>query len=463
METKELCEKVKNGKASYEELYKWCNENKEKMNLNDYDEWRLYTTLVDWSMKARVENLNKDEIDIYIRYFANKTAKELQLDNKVVVEVLEREQFREKYGEDSYGMCSPNDDDTYNVSYNISKLYEHLMSEDKNKYKFKFLFVMQTIFHEMQHVTQNVVILQDSKEFYKKSVYIMAMETITRKISPKFYKENYNNLLKENNANKVGLQKALRTIQSINPELYVLYNQKGIKKQMNVYDENFYDGEFEIFQTKGDTIKSLDAWTDFYVTDHPEILQRYPILKIKYNEDGKQKDILQMLRERERLVQSCKKNEIDDLYEVAMNRKFFEKEDGCGTEDELLYLDKYIEETGTEDEFIYDLVRYRLNRGELTEEQIETFISAQKEKASEIRKIKNEEQQEKNTECLIREEYVGDEQEREQKWINIMQIYYSKSTQIEGYSSKQSEVIKSISEQLRKRDDKELDKYLGNE
>lgn len=463
METKELLERVKSGQASYEELFKWCNENKEKMNLNDNYEWLLYTTFVRDSMQTKIESLSKDEVDIYIRYFANKTAKKFGLDNKVVVEVLEEGQFKEKYDDNSFGMCSPNNDGTYNVAYNISRLYEHLMSEDKNKYKYKFLFVIQTIFHEMRHVMQNVAISLDSKKLYKKSLYIMAMETITRKISPKFYKENYNNLLKENDANKVGLQMALETIQDMNPKLYVLYNQKGIKKQMNKYDQNFYDAEFDIYGSKGDTIKSLDVWTYCYVTDYPEILQRYPILKIKYNEDGKPKDILQMLRERETVLQSGKKDEIDDLYEVAMNRKFFDSIDGFSTEDELLYLDKYIEQTGTEDEFIYDLVRYRLNRGELTEEQIETFISDQKEKASEIRKIKNEEQQEKHTKDGIIEESVGDEQEKEQRWLNRMQLYYSKSTQIENYSSKQAEVIKSVSEKLRKQDQKEFDEYIGKE
>lgn len=42
-----------------------------------------------------------------------------------------------------------------------------------------------------------------------------------------------------------------------------------------------------------------------------------------------------------------------------------------------------------------------------------------------------------------------------------MQLYYSKSTQIENYSSKQAEVIKSVSEKLRKQDQKEINEYIG--
>ena len=54
----------------------------------------------------------------------------------------------------------------------------------------------------------------------------------------------------------------------------------------------------------------------------------------------------------------------------------------------MLALDEYIEKTGTEDEFIYNLIKYRLNRSKLDEEEKRTFILKEKEKAEKVRKIK---------------------------------------------------------------------------
>ena len=100
-----------------------------------------------------------------------------------------------------------------------------------------------------------------------------------------------------------------------------------------------------------------------------------------------------MLKEREELIKGGKKENIDELYKLSLNRKFFDREEGISTEGELLDLDTYIEHTGTEDEFIYDLIRFRLSRSEMTDEQINNFIDDEKEKAAKIRKIRNEEQQ----------------------------------------------------------------------
>lgn len=42
-----------------------------------------------------------------------------------------------------------------------------------------------------------------------------------------------------------------------------------------------------------------------------------------------------------------------------------------------------------------------------------------------------------------------------------MQLCYSKSTQIENYTKKQADIIRAISEQLREKDQKEIDEYMG--
>lgn len=462
MDTKEIYDKLKRGQVSYDELLNWCNENKDKMNLNDSYESSLYNTLINYSMKNRIGKLNREEASIYLKFFAKKTAKDLRLDKKVVIEVLDAESYKKRDKDNSRGICIPNDDGTYNVVYNLDKLEGKLTSNNK----YEFIFGLQTIFHEVRHVTQNVAISTDSDRLYNKSLYIMALETITRKICPEFYKGNYAKLLKENDADKNGLQLALQTIKERNPKLYELYSQEKMETLMKKYDKNFYEADFEIKGMKGSAIKSVDSWAELYIENHPEAISQYPVLKVAYDENGKKKDILKMLSEREEIIQKRPKDRIDELYKTVMNQKFFDREEGVTTEGELMALDKWIEKTGTEDEFIYDLVRFRLDRSELTDEEKDDFIKVQKAKASRVRKLRDDAQQEKQAEREksikdeVGDEFNGSDKENEQLWLDRMQLCYNKSTQIENYEGKQAEIIKAISEQLRKKDQKEIDEYL---
>ena len=96
MDTKEIYDKLKRGQVSYDELLNWCNENKDKMNLNDSYESSLYNTLINYSMKNRIGKLNREEASIYLKFFAKKTAKDLRLDKKVVIEVLDAESYKKR-------------------------------------------------------------------------------------------------------------------------------------------------------------------------------------------------------------------------------------------------------------------------------------------------------------------------------------------------------------------------------
>lgn len=432
MEPKEIYEKIKSGKGSYEELLDWCNKNKEQMNLEDPYESRLYNALMKFSMKKRIGQLNKEEASIYTHFFAQKTIKDLYLDKKVSIEVLEEEAYCKRDKNNAKGICISHDDGTYTVAYNLSKIAEALTSDNQ----YKFLFGLKTIFHEIGHVLQNVIIAQDSEKVYKKEFYLIALEMIMRKMSSKFYKENYGYLLEENNANKFGLRMALEAIKEANPKLYAIYNNKNMKKLIRRYDKEFYKAEFKIKGKKGKAIKSLDTWSEIYINAHPEILKRYPILKVRYNEEGKKKAILQMLQEREKLIQNNPKKDIDELYEIILNQKFFYSKKGVSTEEELLELDKYIEQTGTDDQFIYDLIKFRLDRSDLKEEQKEDFIHEEKEKARKVRQ-----KQEKQKMQLKR-----DELEENPENTNASE-----------------KTIKGISAQLRRKDEEELDQYMGRE
>ena len=231
-------------------------------------------------------------------------------------------------------------------------------------------------------------------------------------------------------------------IKERNPRLYT-FNQARIEEQMKEYDNNFYESDMVILGSKASAIKAIDAFAEIYVSKNPEILRQYPILKVAYNENGEKKDILQMLQERESLITKKPKDRIDELYKTALNQKFFDPEEGTSTKDELEKLDKWIEETGTEDEFVYDLIRFRLDRSELTEEEKQQYIDEETEKA---KKTKEKQQ--------------GTQLTSEQEWLEEMEACYNESTKIENYAGKQKQIIKDISEQLRKKDEKEIDDFL---
>ncbi|MBQ3414703.1 MAG: hypothetical protein IJH39_05000 [Clostridia bacterium] len=208
MNIQELTEKIKSNQASYNELLEWCSENKDKMNLNDFNEFCLYNTLINELFKFKIGKMNRKETSIFIKFFATKLACELKIGDKVKVEILDNEKFNEKYKghSDDIGLHIPSKDGTCTVSYNLSKM-EKKLNSDKH---FILLEGLQVVFHEIRHAYQQVGMSQEG--VYAKALYIMAMETITRKVSPQFYKDNYGKLLIENDAQKAGLQIALSTI-----------------------------------------------------------------------------------------------------------------------------------------------------------------------------------------------------------------------------------------------------------
>lgn len=439
MNVQELIEKIKSDQASYEELLKWCSENKDTMNLKDYNEFRLYNTLINQLFKFKIGEMNREETSIFIKFFATKLACELKIDDKVSVEVLDEEKYKERFKSSvkdiGLGICVHNQDGTHTVAYNVSEIEKNI-NGGRNV---KLVKGLQTIFHEIRHAYQNFAISQDG--VYNKSLYIMAMESVIKANNYKFYKENYDNLLIENDAEKAGLELALSTIKERNPKLYT-FSQAGIEEKMKEYDNNFYDSDMVIYGSKASAIKALDAFVEVFVSKNPEVLKQYPILKVAYKENGERKDILQMLQERETLLTKKPKDRIDELYQIALNQRFFTPEEGKGTKDELEALDKWIEETGTEDEFVYDLIRFRLDRSELTGEEKQQYIDEEKAKR-------------------IREKKQNISSISEQEWLEEMQSCYSESTKIQNYAGKQKQIIKDISEQLRKKDEKENEDFLG--
>ncbi len=127
----------------------------------------------------------------------------------------------------------------------------------------------------------------------------------------------------------------------------------------------------------------LDAICTEYIStnQHLEMLSKYPILQLAYNPDGTKKDIITLLQDRAKQLDNDEDlKSINELYRTIANIGGL-----TGVKSEILALGKYIMETGTEDEFIYDLLRDGLQMKNLTPENIEALIQQQK-RVAEIRR-----------------------------------------------------------------------------
>lgn len=481
MDAHEFAEDVRKGKLTkevFESIIKWCEENASALEPNDKDQTWLYEMSTIYLMKYKIGNWNKDEATMLITYLAKKSAREFGISENVDVKVFEREEYEEIYGKSSVGMCTNNGDNTFNISYS-PMVVDNLLSNDYDK----FLRGMQTIFHEVTHAAQNSVIqrkeIQGIDTPKTKNSYIMALETIARKFNPNFYKKYYAHLIKENHAEKTGLKLAMVTMQKYNPSLYKAYNQEVIAHRLENYDKKFYDYEVSLQSgKKTEFMLTIDTLCSLYIEEHPEMVEMFPILQVGYNLDGTKKDLKQLISEREAMIATGKPlDKIDELYETIANHRNVLTNGLKGTKDELSTLHDYIERTGTEDEFIFNLVRYRLeNKTKMSPEAIEKFMAdeyanaaktRQERQSQEVQKEENEikdevgEEFKSKTEQPKQEEQQGTRLTSTQEYMEEMQSCYTESTRIEDYAGKQKQIIKDISEQLRDKDEKEIDNFLG--
>lgn len=234
-------------------------------------------------------------------------------------------------------------------------------------------------------------------------------------------------------------------------------------EQANRYDKQSKADVKVLGKTKDRAIQ-LDTVCCAYITlnNHLEMLQKYPILQLAYNLDGSKKDIITLLSEREeRLGNGEDAKSINDLYRYIANQKNFYLGGLTGIKPEILDLGRYIKETGTEDEFVYDLLRDRLQMKNLTHENIESLIQQQKKIAESRRKQLQAEKGNAQQEIQYEEQEsikdeVGDdfktktqeqeqnEQEAETKWMNSLQSCDEQVQKMQDGAKRKHEVVKLI-------------------
>lgn len=150
--------------------------------------------------------------------------------------------------------------------------------------------------------------------------------------------------------------------------------------RMKYYDKNMNESKITLHNKERGLFQGLDEASFYYVNGHKDVLEKYPILKLAYNPNGTKKNIIELLEEREKLLSFQKKETIDELYRVVANNKNFKIGGLEGTKSEIDLLIKYIEQTHVEDEFVYDLLIFRLRKAKISEDRIKKILNILRDK-----------------------------------------------------------------------------------
>lgn len=471
MDTNELANKLRsnpNNESLYiEDVIKWCDENAEKLNLSNQDETFLCEKATKYLMKNKEQRKwNKEDAKFVTSFLANKAIKKLNHDEYVKITFLEKDEYTRIYGDNSRGICVPKMDDSFDIAYSPDVI-EDLTSNNKNK----FLNGLQTIYHEIRHVSQSKSICnekgENGQELPKnKERYLTALETVARLKSienrnDKFYKENYHRLLKENDANKYGLIIALKTMQEYAPNLYKQYAMADVLKMAQQYDKNYYDASITIANTNEnyDFKKQVDTEASIYIEKHPEIIGKYPILQVGFHKDGSKKDIIELIEDRNSMLENGATLEnVNELYEIIANHRNPLAGKLNGTKAEMEALTNYVKRTGTDDEFVLGLIEYKLeHKFKYTPEERKTFMNKlvkqkkPEEQEEPSKKINHE--KEKSTKDEIGDESSNKhktkaEKQEEEKatimWQQRFQVWDRNSINLPNEANRKNGAVKAI-------------------
>lgn len=225
---------------------------------------------------------------------------------------------------------------------------------------------------------------------------------------------------------------------------------------MQQYDSNFYEGKINLYGASRKSTSQIDKACSQYIAMHPEALKKFPVLQMGFNLDGTKKDLLQLLAERQQFIDEGKSiDAVNSIYKTVINYKNFVKGTPGGTKEEILTLCKYVRENGIEDEFVYDLMRYRLENTTMEPTQIEEFIQREQKAAEKARQEKDAIQLKHEKEESIKDE-VGDEikpktqsqrqdeQQAEAIWMNRLQTNNDNVAKMQDGAKKQQDVVKLI-------------------
>lgn len=212
--------------------------------------------------------------------------------------------------------------------------------------------------------------------------------------------------------------------------------------------------------------------TEEYVKARPETINEIPVLQFAFHADGTRKDMIQLIQDRKNLIDNhtmLDTQQVDDLYKTIANYKPINGK-------EALSIVDYIEKTGTNDDFVFDLLQFRLEKANWTEEQISEFMESERAEAAKVREQKGEQELQHEKEKGIKDE-VGDEfqpetevekQEERQvevMWQNRFLSWDREATNLPNSNKRKDAAVKAMQEieyqntQQEKKEEEQQDDY----
>ena len=328
-------------------------------------------------MKIKIGHWSETDAKFAINYFSKSYARECGINDYITVEMLNDSEYGKRFEGNSSAKCVSKENGKSEIVYS-QKVIENLTSNEM----LKFLRGLQTVFHEVVHAKQNNSIYRPSSKdnSYDGNTYRIALETIAHKALPNFYDENYTKLIKEYQAERIGLEQALRMMKMYYKQDFLEGEdiEAFLNEMLELDGRTSYETTKEVTfeQDDVDAIAMVSFVTDEYIKAKPEEIDKMPVLRFAYNQDGSKKDIIQLFQERAKLVSGNSEQgiqNIDDLYRTISNYRTV-------TKDELLSIIDYIEQNKTDDEFVFSLMRYRLEKlTNSSEDKINRFIENERE------------------------------------------------------------------------------------
>ena len=169
---------------------------------------------------------------------------------------------------------------------------------------------LDTLFHEARHAYQNKRMYRDKK--YSSVQYKMLKEDIIMKEKTSFYKDNYLFMYREIDARihgKIGAYKYLKQLGFSNKRIL----RKDGKDFFECYNENqkLERKAYEVVYKKVDENnkeREINEMFDEILEQNPDLIKKYPVLSIEYDENCERRSCLSLLEDYEKSLSNAKLN-----------------------------------------------------------------------------------------------------------------------------------------------------------
>lgn len=356
----------------YEIITEWAISNIDNIGFSDKEKY-LYRNAIKYLFNFKIGHLSYEESVFIVKSLAREHVllqSKLGFKKDIKIKILKEEEYIKKYG-DSNAVCVSHNSD-FDLVYS-PKVIENLMSNNI----YSFLRGIRTIYHEFLHTVQNQIMMSDiNKEIsmtYSKGIYIDILETISWNFEKNFYDNNYNNLSKELQAEVYGLNHALSIIKILNPKLHGLYSEEYVLKETERLKQNMYSSTLTVQNKKMKKMNCLNSIADIMILKNPGLIDKFPLLAIIYNKDGKRKSITEIVELRQNMINlGYDKEKLDELIYTAANQKPYSTE---LVRIEIRQLMDCAKNGIGDYDFIYSMLCYRFDVCKMSQENRQAIIS----------------------------------------------------------------------------------------